>query len=272
LGVQLTLPFINRDYRRLHEGAVDSGNENGLGDMSLFSRFTIYERDETENFLIVRALFGVKLPTGDSDLLAEESAPGHHEEEVGGHEDDAEAEHHEDEPSDSDHHHEEMALKHNGVDHGDDLDMPSAIHGHDLALGSGSVDTMYGLSLFYQRRRFFSLAEVQYFIRSEGDYDYRYANDLVFSVGPGVYLFTKKDSALGLRTNFSGEYKEKDVYDGDKQDDTARTNLYVGPELIFTSNNALSITGGVDLPVLRNNSGFQVVPDYRLRLGIGYRF
>lgn len=267
LGVQLTLPFINRDYRRSDGGeGVDSGNVNGLGDSSLMARFTAYQKEDLEGTLIVRFLAGVKFPTGDTDLLGSE-AENHH---GGGVEEHGEMEApQEDHMEMVDHH--VKSSEHRG-DHDSAASYVPAIHDHSLALGSGSIDTIFGSTVFYQHKRFFGLAEIQYFIRSEGDYDYRYANDLMFSVGPGMYVITKDDFTAGVRLNFSGEYKEKDVLDGNKQDDTATTNLYLGPEIILADNGKLSGVFGVDLPVLRDNSGVQVVPDYRLRLGIGYRF
>jgi hypothetical protein len=54
------------------------------------------------------------------------------------------------------------------------------IHGHDLALGSGSVDGILGASTYASYDRFFMTAVVQYAVRREGAFDYRYANDLTW--------------------------------------------------------------------------------------------
>ncbi len=54
----------------------------------------------------------------------------------------------------------------------------SGIHGHDLTLGSGSVDGILGTSLFGRWKRGFFAANVQYAFRTTGDFDYRFANDL----------------------------------------------------------------------------------------------
>ena len=44
----------------------------------------------------------------------------------------------------------------------------SGIHGHDLALGSGSYDGIIGTSVFGEWKRLFATASVQYAIRSAG--------------------------------------------------------------------------------------------------------
>jgi hypothetical protein len=66
----------------------------------------------------------------------------------------------------------------------------SGIHGHDLALGSGSYDGLVGTALFGRWKKLFLAANLQYAIRSEGDFDYRYANDLTWAGGPGAYVLT----------------------------------------------------------------------------------
>src|SRR4051794_25000938 len=65
---------------------------------------------------------------------------------------------------------------------------PSGIHGHDLTLGSGSFDGIVGSSIFTRWKRAFLTANIQYMIRTTGDIDYRFANDLTWSGGPGFFV------------------------------------------------------------------------------------
>lgn len=148
----------------------------------------------------------------------------------------------------------------------------SGIHGHDLALGSGSYDGIIGTSVFGEWKRLFASASVQYAIRSEGYIDYRYANDLTWSGGPGVYLWLGHPATLTLQLNVSGETKGKDTFQGERAEDTAITSVYLGPEIGFTWRNNLSAEIGVDIPVSQDNSALQVVPDYRLRAAATWRF
>jgi hypothetical protein len=153
-----------------------------------------------------------------------------------------------------------------------DSDLPDGIGGHDLALGSGSYDGIVGTGIYGRWKRGFVTASVQYAIRSEGDFQHRYANDLTWFGGPGVYLALRHDYTLALQAVVSGETKEKDTFSGVPDDDSAETLVYLGPQLTFTWRSRLSAQLAADLPVSRDNSGVQVLPDYRIRAAFIWRF
>ena len=148
----------------------------------------------------------------------------------------------------------------------------SGIHGHDLALGSGSYDGLVGTGVYGRYRRGFFNASVQYSIRSTGDFNYHYANDLMWSAGPGVFLFLEESWTAALQFVVSGENKGLDEFNGAKAADTGLTSVYVGPQLNVTWSDKLSAQAGVDVPVLLNNTALQAVPDYRVRAALTYRF
>jgi len=148
----------------------------------------------------------------------------------------------------------------------------SGIHGHDLALGSGSFDGVIGTSVFGQCDRFFGTAAMQYAIRTRGTIGYRYANDMTWNGGPGVYVWKEEEGTLGLQCNVSGESKGVDNLQGVPALDTASTNVYLGPELTFLWEKHLNVEVGVDLPVIQKNSAFQIVPDIRVHGGVNWRF
>ena len=148
----------------------------------------------------------------------------------------------------------------------------SGIHGHDLTLGSGSVDGLVGTSVSARWRRLFFTASAQYSIRSTGSYDYRYANDVTWSGGPGGYLLLGDPWTLSVQLNISGEQKGLDTFQGAKAGDTGTTAVYLGPELQLTWKNRVSLDFGVDLPVVMNTTSFQTVPDYRLHGSLTFRF
>jgi len=60
-----------------------------------------------------------------------------------------------------------------------------------------------------------------------GDYDYRFANDLTWSGGPGVLLALKDDYTVSLHVNCTGETKGKDTFEGEKAEDTGITSVRV---------------------------------------------
>ena len=147
----------------------------------------------------------------------------------------------------------------------------SAIHGHDLALGTGSWDGVFGAQLFLRYQRAFFQADTQFTLRGDSHYSYHFANDLSWSGGPGVYLFRRERSVLGLQCVLSGESKDTDRFQGRVAEDTGVTSLYVGPRITGQLGN-FSADVGIDLPVLMNTTKFQAVPDYRIRAGLTWHF
>jgi len=153
-----------------------------------------------------------------------------------------------------------------------DSELPDGIGGHDLALGSGSYDGLIGTGVFARWKRMFGTVNVQYAIRSEGDFEHQYANDLTWFGGPGLYLAMNHRYTLSLQAVVSGETKGKDTFAGVPDGDSAETLVYVGPQANFTWGSRLSALLGLDLPVIRDNSGTQVMPDYRARVAFSWRF
>src|ERR1051326_3731305 len=130
---------------------------------------------------------------------------------------------------------------------------PSGIHGHDLTLGTGSYDGIVGSSIYVRKQRLFLGANVQYAIRSEGDFHYQFANDLTWSGGPGYVLMLQDNYTLSIQAVVSGEYKGKDAFEGEKAEDTGVTAVYLGPQLVFTWKENLSAQLGADLPITIQN-------------------
>jgi hypothetical protein len=148
----------------------------------------------------------------------------------------------------------------------------SGIHGHDLTLGTGSIDGIAGTGIFTRWKRLFLSANVQYAIRTKGDFDYQFANDLTWSGGPGVYLLLGHQYTLALQAVVSGEHKDTDTFQGQSADDTGVTAVYLGPQLSFTWSSKLSAQLGADIPVSIDNTALQTVPDYRVRAGLNWHF
>ena len=154
----------------------------------------------------------------------------------------------------------------------DPLAPPSGVHGNDLALGSGSFDPIVGLSSNARWKQFLFGLDVQYFIRTRGDFGYRFGNELSVSGGPGYYFIFEESHTLALMANFNYEAKAHDRLDGEKRDDGILTAWYAGPGVIFTWGEHFSATLNADLPIRIVNRAFQTVPDYRVRGGVTWNF
>jgi hypothetical protein len=150
--------------------------------------------------------------------------------------------------------------------------LPEGIGGHDLALGSGSFDGVIGTGFAARYHHFLATANLQYAIRSEGRFHHQYANDLTWFAGPGGYLVLDDRYTLSLQLMFSGEIKDKDTFSGVPDRDSAETLVYAGPQFNLTWGSRLSAVAGIDIPLSRDNSGVQVLPDYRVRAAVSWRF
>lgn len=251
LLLQGNIPLIHREFRRLTMSGIERDSVGGLGDVSVHLVGTPLQSVNERTVQRASVSVGVKLPTGSPNRLREEL------------EEDT---------------------------HGADPDIPpvfrsqrlrprhstggvaSGIHGHDLLLGSGSTDVILGAQWLGTYRRFYGTAMLQYFIRTEGSFDYTFANETIVAAGPGFFLLTRHDTTLGLQALLTLDTKGTDVLRGERVGDTGATFLYVGPSLHWTWQSSLSADLVVDLPAIRNNTGLQAVPDFRLRGGLVWRF
>ncbi len=232
-GVQVVVPAIYRDFRRPEDSRIDEGTVSGIGDVSLvgYWRAHPFMNMEKKTMLSVNVLAGIKFPTGDSDRLREEE--------------------NETEPAP-------------GV-------QPSAIHGHDLALGSGSYDGIVGGGFAFQQHRWLCTAAVEYSIRTEGDFDYECGNDLLWNIKPGYYLWLSEKGTCALKAALHGEDKAEDKHHGEEADDTAITAWYLGPEISCTWGDRLSAALGAEFPLDIDNSALQIVPDYKVLAAATWR-
>ena len=90
--------------------------------------------------------------------------------------------------------------------------------------------------------------------------------------GPGFYALVTHQYSLGVQAVLSGETKGLDTQQGQRLDDTGITALYVGPGFGFTWGTSLAADVTVDLPAIQDNTSVQIVPNYRLRGGLTWRF
>lgn len=253
-GLQVNLPLMYRPYTRLEHGELVSGSESGIGDLSLIGTYVPFQAVGERGLFRLTLFGGLKFPTGNSDPLAEEE-----EDEEGLNIDDLIRQRYGTEATSS----------LGSVSH---ATSPSAIHGHDLALGTGSYDGVVGANLFFSWDRFFWTTAAQYTIRTEGSYQYRYANDLSFNTGPGYFVYLDHGWSVGLQAIVAGETKGQDEQAGETLDDTAATYLYAGPALRLGWGSNLSAEVVGDIPFIRHETALQIVPDYRIRGGLVWRF
>jgi hypothetical protein len=245
-GVQVTAPHVDRAFRRIEGDETVRGSESGLGDAVVMGTARLYESLSETTLVTWSAAAGLKLPTGNSDRLGEEAE--------------------EDAAADVSPAAVVLPMPHEG--HG----AASGVHGHDLALGSGSTDGLLGTSFACRHRRWFGAAAAQYALRRRGDFEYRYADEVTWEAQAGRFVSLRHENTLSLALRVSGEKKGEDTAGGERADDTAIDAIYVGPQAAFSRSRSLYAEAAVELPVRQRNSGLQLVPDLRVRGGLTWRF
>jgi len=250
-ALQLNMPLIYRSFERPEGTAIDRGTESGLGDISLLLQTVLFHYSSG----------------GRREMHFE---PGNKSPVAIDHEPDFTA----------------SVVMLTGLkfptgatdrlkEEFNEVEIPGApesgIHGHDLTLGTGSYDGIFGSQGSLRYKNFFFATDVQFTLRGDGAHQYHFANDLTWSGGPGYYFIRNPNAVVGLQFVVSGEYKDVDRFRGEKAEDTGITSVAVGPRIV-ASLGKISAELGADLPVSIDNTALQVVPDYRIRGGIAIRF
>jgi hypothetical protein len=241
-ALQVNAPLIYRDFRRPEGFAIDEGTESGLGDISLLARAVVWH--------FASAGYREFKVEGKNPIAIE-------------HEPDCTAS--------------LIALAGIKFPTGDtsrlkeefhEVEIPgapeSAIHGHDLTLGTGSYDGIFGGQASLRYKNFFAEANGQFTLRGDGAHSYHFANDVTWSGGPGYYVVRKPHAVVGCQCAVSGENKDVDRFQGRPAEDTGVTSVFIGPRII-ASHDRISGELAAEFPVLMNTTALQVVPDYRLR-------
>jgi hypothetical protein len=248
-GLQISVPLIYREFKRPEGFAIDRGTVSGLGDVSLLLRTVLFHyaspgrrtfqfEDKTPVAIDLEPDF-----TASAILLTGIKFP----------------------TGDSSRLEEEFH----------EIEIPGApvsgIHGHDLTLGTGSYDGIFGEQFSLRYKNIFLESNVQFTLRGDGAHQYHFANDLVWNAGPGYYFVRRRDMIVGLQFAASGEYKDVDRFRGKKAEDTGITSVFLGPRMVV-SRGRFSAEVAAEIPVLIDNTALQVVPDYRLRGAISFHF
>ncbi|HEY2615546.1 MAG TPA: hypothetical protein VGI42_07530 [Chthoniobacterales bacterium] len=235
LALQLNVPLIYRSFQRPNGFETDHGTESGLGDITLLTKLVAFHKEiggMREPDFTVSALFLAGLKFPTGDSRRLKEEFG-------------------------------------------EIEVPGApasgIHGHDLTLGTGSYDGIFGGQTSLRYKNFFFQSDLQFALRGDGLHQYHFANDLSWSGGPGFYFVRRHQLILGLQFVASGEHKDVDRFRGQAADDTGITSIFLGPHVVAAFGK-ISAEIAADLPVSIDNTAFQVVPDYRLRGGISLRF
>lgn len=253
-GLSLNIPIVYNRFERTDFRysttppspvlETERGSESGIGDVALVGRGTLFQLDKMDYAITVNLLAGVKFPTGDSDRIEDEVeqarifdsflSPG---------------------------------TTHDPLSHS-----ISGVHQHMIAAGSGSYDGIFGVTMNTRWKRWFFNSQFQYYLRTEGEHDFEFGDEILVSGGPGRYLVVSDAWTLNAQFNGFYETEARDKILGQKTDRTGMTAWYVGPQLSLTWGERLAANAGADFPLRIANNGLQNVPEYRVHGGVSFRF
>lgn len=288
LSFQANFPLIYRNTRRIVDTEIELRDVSGLGDIPLLLKYQALTTFDSDSSVIWEVFGGLKLPSGSTEQLRDVSQSHHGEGPVD-----------DENPSTGDagigelpnrrgdhshagtHSHVDESplhrlgyrtprpfIKDAGEIHGEG----ELVSGHDLSLGSGSYDWIGGTSLFAVSGRNYFNGLLQYNIRQEGDYGFKYGNDLQWHAGPGRYLLFEHDRTVGFRARLSGEWKQDDALAGSRLNGSDFYRVFVGPELIATFGNKTFCSLGSDFLVGSNSAREGLLPHTRFSLVLSHRF
>ncbi len=231
-SLHLSVPFIVRDFDKVENFRSRSSRDSGIGDMTVFAQYLDTFNIGLGSKLVSGLYAGLKLPTGETGSIREEN----------------------------------NLVKHHPISAGN-----TSGGGRILTFGSGSYDFPLGASFMLVKNRFNIPTGGQYTIRTEGSFDYRFANDLFWYVNPGYFIILDEDYSVSLNALLSGENKGADVRQGDRVDLSSFSNLFFGPSLAVTFQSNLGLEAAYQVRTTSKDNGI-IAPEDRLRLAVSYRF
>jgi len=243
-GINLSVPYIYRDFRRVEVPTTgglinERGHENGIGDIALIGRFAPIQKIEADYSILFNLMAGIKFPTGDTDRLDDEVDRAELDREIFG----------------PDHNHSSLG----------------GIHQHDLTLGSGSYDGIFGTALVARWKRVYFNQQLQYYMRTPAR-GYEYADMFMASGGPGAYLMINDYWSASLQGNVYYETAGSDILIGQRNIHTGFAAWYAGPQLNLTIGEHFSFNVAGEVPLTYYNRGLQTVVDYRIHGGLTWSF
>jgi len=146
----------------------------------------------------------------------------------------------------------------------------SAIHPHDITLGSGSTDIPFGSVLAVSWNSWRFEGGLQYNLRTEGDETYQYANDFRWNAGAG-YAWDTPFGNIQPKFTMSGLTKSRDEYKGMDVEDSGLTEFLLGPAVEAQIGSRLRAGLLIQVPVWFDNNGLQALQDHLVRISLSYR-
>ncbi len=136
------------------------------------------------------------------------------------------------------------------------------------ALGTGTTDSVVGLSYGYESRSWYRWASVRYRQNGTNNAGLKRGSktrvDFVVGMRPNLTSYTEPDMVYLLELN--GEFGDQATLSGNRVANTGGDEWFISPGFMWSITN-FSIRGGIQLPIVSNLNGTQEKSDYRAKIG-----
>lgn len=135
------------------------------------------------------------------------------------------------------------------------------------ALGTGTTDSIVGLSYGYEGRSWYRWASIRYRDNGTNSMGLKRGNktlvDFVVGARPTLTSYTEPDTVWLLELN--GELADQSTVNGATVANTGGDEWFIAPGIFWTIKN-FAIKAGVQFPIVSNLNGSQEKSDYRAKL------
>ena len=135
------------------------------------------------------------------------------------------------------------------------------------ALGTGTTDTILGLTYGYEGRKWYRWASIRYRLNGTNDAGLQRGEKVLFDLVGGIRFkptgYLEADTVWLLELN--GEYGERADFNGMNVANTGGTEWFVSPGIFWTKRN-FALKAGVQIPIVSNLNGAQNESDVRASL------
>ena len=227
--------FLSRQYRALHDGDIESGRTSGFGDMPFGVNYYDCLIHGEKAHLHLGLSAAASAPFGSTSKLREEV---------------------------------DHLTHHHGHSHGP----TGAVHGHDLALGTGSWGGIFGGRLVFEYEDWILEANAHYVLRTKGDYGYKYADSIGWGLLGGARVARTEYGVASLLISVTGAHSGDDEIEGTVYEKAGHDLIYAGPAVRFESAYGVTVDARVELPVYVRTGDSHMIASWRGQIGVTVAF
>lgn len=140
----------------------------------------------------------------------------------------------------------------------------------NIQTGSGSADFFVGTVLTYNKVKWGIDAQIRH-QQNSSDAGFRFGDVTQLDLSYRKLLLPKSHYFLNGLIEFNLVDTERNTVNGSKDNDSGGTNLFISPGIQYISQTWI-FESAVQLPLLRNQNGNSLRPDYSARIGFRRNF